>query len=59
MEIISYYGKVTESKARAIVRDLNLGQHESDENVYTYMRSTEYPNLFNIVALPPEDSYYD
>jgi len=59
MEILTFYGKVSESSAKAIVRDLKLNQHEADENVYSYRRSPTWPHLFYIVALPCEDSYYD
>ena len=55
MRILNYYGKVTESKAKSIVRDLSLNQHEADESVYTYRESPTWPNLFYIVALTGEE----
>ena len=51
MKILTYYGKVTETKAQSIVRDLRLNQHEGDESFYTYRQSPTWPNLFYIVAL--------
>jgi len=55
MRILNYYGKVTESKAQSIVRDLSLNQHEADESVYTYRESPTWPNLFYIVALTEKE----
>jgi len=49
MEILTFYGAVTESMARSIVRDLESNQHEADEGVYTYEHSPKYPGLFCIV----------
>ena len=49
MEILTFYGAVTESMARSIVRDLESNQHEADEGVYSYEHSPKYPGLFWIV----------
>jgi hypothetical protein len=55
MKIITYYGTVTESKAKSIVRDLDLNQHEADDGVYSYEPSTKYPGLFCIVKYTSEE----
>ena len=55
IRILNYYGKVTESKAKSIVRDLSLNQHEADESVYTYRQSPTWHNLYYIVALTEEE----
>ncbi len=55
MRILNYYGKVNESRAQSIVRDLSLNQHEADESFYTYKESPTWPNLFYIVALTEEE----
>ena len=57
MEIETYYGTVTESKAQYIVRDLSLNQHEGDDGVYDYEPSSKYPGLFCIVKYTSEESY--
>jgi len=49
MKVLSYYGRVTESMARSIVRDLESNQHEADEGVYSYEHSPNYPGLFWVV----------
>ncbi len=55
MKILTYYGKVTETKAQSIVRDIELNQHEADDSFYTYRQSPTWPNLFYIVALTEEE----
>ena len=56
MEIETYYGTVTESKAQSIVRDLTLNQHEADESFYDYEPSSKFVGLFCIVRYTLEKS---